>query len=78
MGKVIKKTISLPAVLAREIEEIAREEQKPLSVIVQEALRAMRRERLKKEFFQSQDYWASKAREKGVLTEKDLERYLHS
>lgn len=36
----------------------------------------MEKERLKKEFHQMQDYWSRKAKEKGILTEKDLERYL--
>jgi hypothetical protein len=33
----------------------------------------MRRERLKNEFYRLQDFWSSKAREKGILTEEDLE-----
>jgi hypothetical protein len=28
------------------------------------------------EFYQVQNYWSSKAKEKGILTEKDLKRYL--
>ncbi len=78
MGNAVKKTISLPPELAREIEEIAREEGKPLSAVIQDALRVARKERLKREFYQIQDYWSRKAREKGILTEKDLERYLNA
>jgi metal-responsive CopG/Arc/MetJ family transcriptional regulator len=77
MGNAVKKTISLPPELAREIEEIAREEGKPLSAVIQDALKLARKERLKKEFYQIQNYWSRKAREKGILTEKDLERYLN-
>jgi len=44
--------------------------------VIQDALRLARKERIKKEFYQIQDYWSRKAKEKGVLTEKDLERYL--
>ena len=76
MGIAVKKTISLPPELAKEVEEIAREERKPISAVIQDALRIARRERLKKEFYQIQNYWSRKAKEKGVLTEKDLERYL--
>jgi metal-responsive CopG/Arc/MetJ family transcriptional regulator len=76
MGTAVKKTISLPPELAKEVEEIAREEGKPLSAVIQDALRLARKERLKKEFYQAQDYWSRKAKEKGILTEKDLERYL--
>ena len=76
MAKAVRKTISLPFELAREVEEIAREERKTLSAVVQEALKISRKERLKKEFYQIQKYWSSKAKEKGILTEKDLRRYL--
>ena len=76
MGTAVKKTISLPPELAKEVEEIAREEGKPLSAVIQDALRLARKERIKKEFYQIQDYWSRKAKEKGILTEKDLEGYL--
>ena len=72
----VKKTISLPAELAREAEEIARTEGKTLSAVIQEALRLSRAERLKREFSAAQNYWSRKAKEKGVLTERDLQRYL--
>ena len=76
MGNAVKKTISLPPKLAKEAEDISREEGRPLSAVIQDALRLARKERIKKEFYQSQDYWSRKAKEKGILTEKDLERYL--
>lgn len=76
MGTAVKKTISLPPDLAREAEEIASEEGKTLSAVIQDALRVARRERLKSEFKEIQGYWSRKAKEKGILSEKDLERYL--
>ncbi|OAQ20656.1 hypothetical protein [Thermosulfurimonas dismutans] len=76
MPRVVKKTISLPPELARVAEEIAREEGKTLSGVVQEALRLLKRQRLSEEFKSIQDYWSRKAREKGILTEEDLECYL--
>jgi hypothetical protein len=76
MGKAVKKTISLPSELAREAEDIARAEGKTLSAVLQEALRASRALRLKGELQVIQGYWSRKAREKGVLSEKDLEHYL--
>lgn len=78
MTRVVKKTVSLPFELAKEVEEIAREEGKSLSALVQEALRLSKKEKLKREFYESQRYWSLKAREKGVLTERDLKRYLRS
>jgi len=78
MGTAVKKTISLPAELAKEVEEIAREEGRPLSAVIQDALRLARKERIKREFYQIQDYWSRKAKEKGILTDKDLDRYLNT
>lgn len=76
MTTAVKKTISLPPELAKEAESIAFEEGKTLSAVIQDALRFARKARLKDEFLQMQGYWSRKAREKGIITEKDLERYL--
>ena len=76
MGTAVKKTISLPSDLAKEAEKIARSEGKTLSAVIQEALRLARLERLKREFRGIQGYWGRKAKEKGILTEKDLGRFL--
>lgn len=76
MSSAVKKTISLPPDLAKEAEEVARAEGKTLSAVVQDALRAARTSRLKTDLRGIQGYWSRKAREKGLLTEKDLERYL--
>ena len=76
MGTAVKKTISLPPDLAEDVEEMARSEGKSVSAVVQEALRLRRTIRLKEEKERLQEYWSGKAMEKGILTEKDLERYL--
>jgi predicted transcriptional regulator len=76
MRNVVKKTISLPAALARDAEALARAEGKTLSGIIQEALRQARVERRLQELRGIQGYWTRKARDKGILTERDLERYL--
>jgi len=76
MGTAIKKTISLPPDLAKEAEDLARSEGKTLSAVIQDALRLARIDRLKNEFKGIQGYWSGKAVEKGILTEKDLSRYL--
>jgi len=77
MGNVVKKTISLPAPLAREVEALARAEGKSLSAVIQDALRQARIERRVQGLRGIQGYWSRKARDKGILTERDLERYLH-
>ncbi len=76
MATAVKKTISLPPELAEEIEKIASEEGKTFSAVVQDAIRIARQQRLKDEFYSIKDYWSRRAKERGILTEKDLERYL--
>lgn len=76
MGEAVKKTISLPPDLAEDAERIAREEGKSLSAVIQEALRAARRQRLRGEWKAAQTYWSARAREKGLLKEDDLDRIL--
>jgi hypothetical protein len=75
--RAVKKTISLPAELARELEEQPRAQRRTLSGIVQEALWKARRGRLRKRFHQLRSYWSKMAKEKGVISERDLERYLN-
>ena len=57
-------------------EEMAREQGKTLSAVIQDALREARSRRLKKELRALQGFWSRKARAKGILSERDLERYL--
>ena len=76
MAYAVKKTISLPPDLSKELEEIAQEEGKTISAVIQEALRMAKRERLKTRFLDTQKYWTQKAKEKGVLTDGDLKKYL--
>ncbi len=76
MVTAVKKTISLPPDLARQVEEIAESEGKTVSAVVQDALRMARRKYLQQEYRGIRSYWSTKAREKGILTDKDLRRYL--
>ena len=78
MSNAVKKTISLPADLARDAEQLAHAEGKTLSGVVQDALRRAAIERRLEELRGMQTFWIRKAREKGILTEKDLERLLRN
>jgi len=77
MASAVKKTISLPADLARETEALARAKGKTFSAVVQDALRRAHIERQLQELRGIQGYWSRRARDQGILTEKDLESYLH-
>ncbi len=76
MSLAVKKTISLPPALAKETENIAKEEGKTLSAVVQEALRAYNKAKAHDELTALQGYWSKKAKDKGVLTQRDLDRLL--
>lgn len=78
MSNAVKKTISLPADLARHAEELARAQGKTLSGVIQDALRQAGIERRLQELRGMQAYWSRKARDKGILTEGDLDRYLRA
>ena len=78
MTTAVKKTISLPPDLARAAEEMARAEGKTLSAVVQDALRQARAASLREELGELQDYWSRQAKQRGILTEEDLERYLQA
>ena len=73
--RAVKKSISLTAELARQLQDQARAESKTLSGVIQEAIWEGRA-RLKQEFRELQNYWSEKARERGILSEQDLQRYL--
>ena len=78
MTTAVKKTISLPADLARDTEALARAEGKTLSAVIQDALRQAQIGRRKQEFRDLQGYWSRRARDRGILTEEDLDRYLRA
>ena len=78
MSAIVKRTISLPAALVRQTEALARAEGKTLSSVIQDALRQTGIERRLQELRGLQGYWSRKARDKGILTEKDLARHLRA
>ena len=76
MNKTVTKAIPLPADLAAEAESFALDEDRTPSAVVQEALRALKRSRLRTEFKELQGYWSNRASAAGVLSERELERLL--
>ena len=78
MGATVRKAISLPAELWKAVEAQARAEGTTLSGVIQQALRHARVDRRKQELASVQGFWSRKAREMGILTERDLKRYLRS
>ncbi len=48
------------------------------SAVIQDALRQVRAARLKKELGHVQGYWSQRAKQRGLITENDLQRFLES
>ncbi len=67
-------TISLPPDIAKDYEKIAEQEAKNKSQLFRDMFSLYREKTLEREFYDLQRYGASRAREKGILTEKDVER----
>lgn len=67
-------TISLPPEIAEDYQKIADREAKNKSQLFRDMFSLYREKVLEREFFDLQRYGAKKAREKGILTEKDVEK----
>ena len=67
-------TISLPPEIAKDYEKIADQEAKNKSQLFRDMFSLYREKALEREFFDLQRYGDKKAREKGILTEKDVEK----
>lgn len=73
-GKCSKKYYFFASILGENMEKFTKEECKTLSALIQEATRLIKKERLKKEFYEIQNFWTEKAKEKEITIEEDLER----
>ncbi len=78
MSKTVRKTISLPKDLVREVEAAARAGGKTFSSIIRDALRSARTQRRLQDFKCIQTYWSRIARDRGILSERDLARHPRS
>jgi hypothetical protein len=67
-------TISLPPEIAKDYEKTADQEAKNKSQLFRDMFSLYREKTLEREFFDLQRYGAKMAREKGILSEKDVER----
>ncbi len=71
--KRVPLTVSVPPDLARRFDRLAKAEAKNKSQLFREMFRAYEQRRREQEFFELQRYGARQARQKGILTEADVE-----
>ena len=70
----VAMTISLPPEMAQDYERLAQQQAKNKSQLFRDMFLLYKEQTLEKEFFELQRYGTKLAREKGVLTEEDVER----
>lgn len=70
----VAMTISLPPEIADLYERLAKQESKNKSQLFREMFQVYQAGKLEQEFFKLQRDGAKRAREKGILTEEDVER----
>lgn len=76
MATAAKRRLALPAALSRDLNRLARRRGKSAVAVLQDLVTENRRNRLAQEFRDLQGYWSKKAKAKGILTARDLKRYL--
>lgn len=76
MVTAAKRQLAFPAALSRELDQLARREGKTRVAVLQDLVLENKHNRLGQEFRTIQGYWSKKAKAKGILTARDLQRYL--
>lgn len=76
MATTAKRQLALPVTLSRDLERLARRKGKSMVAVLQDLVTENKQDRLTQEFEQIQGYWGKKAKEKGIITTRDLKRYL--
>ncbi|MDZ4733786.1 MAG: hypothetical protein SGJ16_09395 [Nitrospirota bacterium] len=76
MATASKRKLALPAALSKELDQIARREGKSALAVLQDLVSENKHNRLGQEYRAIQGYWSKKAKAKGILTARDLQRYL--
>jgi len=76
MATATKRQLALPAALLRKLDQLAWREGKSALAVLQDLMSENEHNRLEQEFRATQGRWSKKAKAKGILTARDLQRYL--
>ena len=76
MATVAKRQLTLPPALSKELDQLARRKGKSTVAVLKDLVSENKHNRLEQEFRAIQGYWSKKAKTKGILTSRDLLRYL--
>jgi hypothetical protein len=76
MATAAKRQLALPAALSRDLNRLARRKGKSTLAVLKDLVAENKQNQLAQEFRSIQGYWSKKAKAKGILTARDLQRYL--
>lgn len=76
MATAPKRRLVLPAALSKELDQLARREGESALAVLKDLVLENKHNRLEQELRAIQGYWRKKAKAKGILTARDLQRYL--
>jgi hypothetical protein len=76
MATAAKRQLVFPAALSRELNRLTRREGKSALAVLQDLVSENEHNRLEQEFRAIQGYWSKRAKAKGILTARELQRYL--
>lgn len=76
MATAAKRQLALAAALSKELDQLARREGKSTVAVLQDLVLENKHNRLGQEYRAIQGYWSKKAKAKGILTARDLQRHL--
>jgi hypothetical protein len=76
MATEAKRQLALPAALSKELDQLARREGKSALAVLQDLVSENKHNWLERDFSAIQGYWSKKAKAKGILTSRDLKRFL--
>jgi len=76
MATTAKRQLAIPASLSKELDQLARREGKSQLAVLEDLVSENKHKRLEQELKAIQGYWSKKAKAKGIITARDLQRYL--
>ena len=76
MATAAKRQLAIPAALSKELDQLARCEGKSTLSVLQDLVSENKHNRFEQELRTTQGYWTKRAKAKGILTARDLQRYL--
>lgn len=76
MATAAKRQLALPEALSRDLNRLARRRGKSPLALLQDLIAETKQNLFSQDYQAIQGYWTKKAKAKGIVTARDLRRYL--